>query len=99
MRAPGGASLPFVRKWVRISRAIVFRLSNNVVQINFFDHCKLIINTPAGLVTFIDHHKNTNTYFLESLAGTNHAAYRDLGERLTYAIEAVEALQTNNTAC
>jgi len=59
-----------VKKWVRQQHAIVFRLSQGVVQINFFDHAKLIINTPRGFITFIDKSRQTNTYSISDISST-----------------------------
>jgi hypothetical protein len=36
-------NLEFIKKFVRTERAIVFRLSNSIVQLNFFDHRKLLL--------------------------------------------------------
>ena len=59
-----------VTQWRRHKNAIVFRLSQGVVQINFFDHAKLVLNTSLGLITFIDKSRKTNTYNVKDIAAT-----------------------------
>ena len=59
-----------VKKWLRTKHAIVFRLSQGVIQINFFDHAKLVLNTSLGLITFIDKSRKTNTYHTKDIATT-----------------------------
>lgn len=83
-----------VKKWIRTSQAIVFRLSQGVIQINFFDHAKLIFNAPLGLVTFIDKSRETNTYTLADISKTNSTdeTIADLVERLPYAVEVVNKM-------
>ena len=100
--ARANAALPFVRKWIRTQQAIVFRLSTGVVQLNFFDHCKVILNTPARLVTFIDHSKVSRTYTLDAVAASRHPADADLAARLGAVLEAVGFLQgpvANGATC
>ncbi|CAG9335439.1 unnamed protein product [Blepharisma stoltei] len=38
---------PYVKKWMRTRRAILFRMSNKVVQVVFQDHSELIISTQV----------------------------------------------------
>ncbi len=100
--AGGQSALPFVRKWIRTKHAIVFRLGSNVVQLNFFDHTKLILNTPAGLVTFIDKAKVAQTYSLDEIAIANPPTVHELASRLAYAVEMIPKLQGSHpggTAC
>lgn len=88
---PSKDDMMHVKKWIRTSQAIVFRLSQGVIQINFFDHAKLIFNAPLGLITFIDKSRETNTYTVADIAKTNNAdeVVSDLIERLPYAVEVV----------
>ena len=34
----------YVKKWLRTKHAIIFRLSDKTVQVNFFDHTKIILS-------------------------------------------------------
>jgi hypothetical protein len=45
--AAAAAPLPWVRKWVRTKRAILFRLSNHTVQVCFIDGVSLLLQPPS----------------------------------------------------
>lgn len=45
--------MDFLVKYYRMKNAIVFKLSNDVVQFNFFDHTKILLTEGATVVTFI----------------------------------------------
>ena len=60
---PAAGAMIHMKKWMRTKTAIVFRLSSSVIQINFFNHTKLIINAPVGLPHFHSHtHTRTHTH-------------------------------------
>ena len=50
-------SLLFVVKFFRTSQATFFRLSHRILQVNFFDHCKLIFSAEGQRITFLDPEK------------------------------------------
>lgn len=45
--------MTFVWKWYRSLQAIVFRLSNNVIQFNFYDHTKVFFSQDGLVVSAI----------------------------------------------
>lgn len=49
--------LLFVVKFFRTSQATFFRLSHRILQVNFFDHCKLIFSEEGRIISFIDQEK------------------------------------------
>lgn len=49
--------LLFVVKFFRTSQATFFRLSHRILQVNFFDHCKLIFSDEGRLIHFLDQEK------------------------------------------
>lgn len=51
------SELVFVVKFFRTSQATFFRLSHRVLQVNFFDHCKLIFCDEGRIISFIDQEK------------------------------------------
>jgi hypothetical protein len=53
----GNNELVFVVKFFRTSQATFFRLSHRVLQVNFFDHCKLIFCDEGRMISFIDQEK------------------------------------------
>eukprot|EP00912_Choanoflagellata_sp_UC4_P002385 UC4_evm2s1504 len=82
-------AMPYVKKWLRTKHAIVFRLSNNIVQINFFDHTKFIMNGIAQICTYIDKNRVARTYKLSDLCKSTHNSHAVVMERLTYARDVV----------
>lgn len=84
--------LPHVKKWTRTKHAIVFRLSNSVMQINFFDHSKLVVNIPLGFTTYIDKDRVSRSFFLEDIAKWNSSdeIFGELTSSLTYCSEVIE---------
>ncbi|GAA5928413.1 hypothetical protein JCM10213_005729 [Rhodosporidiobolus nylandii] len=60
-------NMDFLVKYYRMKNAIVFKLSNEVLQFNFYDHTKLIISSSGLLLTFISPSFTLTTYTLPSL--------------------------------
>uniref|UniRef100_K3X142 POLO box domain-containing protein n=1 Tax=Globisporangium ultimum (strain ATCC 200006 / CBS 805.95 / DAOM BR144) TaxID=431595 RepID=K3X142_GLOUD len=48
------AQMEFVKKWVKTRHAVLFCLSNDTFQINFFDSSKLVISQEGRVVTYLD---------------------------------------------
>ncbi len=48
------SGMVFVHKWYKTKDAIVFRLSNGTVQLNFYDHTKLFLTHGAQVVSVIE---------------------------------------------
>ncbi|TDL22776.1 Pkinase-domain-containing protein [Rickenella mellea] len=46
--------MEFVQKYLRMKHVIVFKLSHDVLQFNFYDHTKVILSSQALLVTHIN---------------------------------------------
>ncbi|TKY84812.1 hypothetical protein EX895_005892 [Sporisorium graminicola] len=46
--------MTFVHKWYKTKDAIVFRLSNGTVQLNFYDHTKVFLTHGAQVVSVIE---------------------------------------------
>ena len=51
-----GKLLPivYVKKWMRTKHAIMFRLSNKIVQVSFQDHTEILLNSESRLVTYVN---------------------------------------------
>ncbi|CAI2177724.1 13175_t:CDS:10 [Funneliformis geosporum] len=47
-------NMEFLTKFKRTPHAMMFRLSNRVVQVNFFDHVKIVISEEGYVITYID---------------------------------------------
>lgn len=59
----------FVEKYLRMKHVILFRLSNGLLQFNFYDHTKLILSSDGLVVSVIDKHYVLRTWSLEALLG------------------------------
>jgi len=44
----------FVKKWMKTKHAILFRLSNKVVQVNFEDGSQIVMSCVSKKVSFLD---------------------------------------------
>ncbi|GAA5968768.1 hypothetical protein JCM11641_000725 [Rhodosporidiobolus odoratus] len=60
-------NMDFLVKYYRMKNAIVFKLSNEVLQFNFYDHTKLILTSTGLILTFISPSFTLSTYSLPSL--------------------------------
>ena len=70
-----------VKKWMRTKHAIIFRLSNKLVQVIFFDHTEIILHSENRAVTYVNK-KGERLYFsLESSIDSNNT---EMTKRLNY---------------
>ncbi|KAG5457240.1 MAG: hypothetical protein BJ554DRAFT_2798 [Olpidium bornovanus] len=86
--------LDFLTKYLRTKHAVVFRLSNRVVQLNFFDHTKLILSLDGRLVTYIDRNREMATWTLGQVLVQN---CHELLSRIRYAKDILEQLIAKRT--
>ena len=63
--------LDFITKYLRTKHGVIFRLSNHVFQINFFDHTKLILSQTGQTVTYINAQREMTTKTLEQMLASN----------------------------
>ncbi|KAI8974782.1 Pkinase-domain-containing protein [Trametes punicea] len=54
----------FVQKYLRMKNVIVFQLSHDVLQFNFYDHTKVILSSQGLIVTHIDKDYSLTRYTL-----------------------------------
>lgn len=52
----------YVKKWMRTNHALLFRLSNKIVQINFVDKTELILSSLSKNVTYLNKRGERTTY-------------------------------------
>ncbi|GAA6007712.1 hypothetical protein JCM10207_004850 [Rhodosporidiobolus poonsookiae] len=60
-------NMDFLVKYYRMKNAIVFKLSNDVLQFNFYDHTKLVISLSGLSLTFISPSFELTTFSLPAL--------------------------------
>ena len=73
----------FLKKWVRTKHAILFRLSNQTVQVVFYDHTEILLSSEARIITYVNKRRGRETYHLEDIM--NAVEHKDIKKRLKYA--------------
>ncbi|KIJ59921.1 hypothetical protein HYDPIDRAFT_177620 [Hydnomerulius pinastri MD-312] len=59
--------MDFVQKYLRMKHVIVFKMSHDVLQFNFYDHSKVILSSHGLLVTHIDKNYKLTRYTLSEI--------------------------------
>jgi len=72
---------PYVKKWTSNNHAIMFQLSNKVVQIVFFDKTEAVLSSKAQIVTYVDKRSQVCSYPLSNIL---EVATTELAKRLRY---------------
>ncbi|KAH6577121.1 hypothetical protein BASA60_004200 [Batrachochytrium salamandrivorans] len=62
---PKIGSLDYLTKYLRTKNGVFFRLSNHTLQLNLFDHTKLIISGRGKIITYIDTNREMHTHTLD----------------------------------
>jgi polo-like kinase 1 len=84
-----GNEMVYLKKWVRTKHAIFFRLSDQTVQIVFYDHTEILLTPDERHITYVDKSKNRSTYYLtDELVGCK----EDIAKRLRYTKEILQQL-------
>ena len=68
----------YVKKWMKTKHAILFRLSNKIVQVSFLDQTEIILSSETKIVTYMDKKGQLSTYPLDKkieIYQTNFDAY------------------------
>ncbi|KAF8877248.1 hypothetical protein CPB84DRAFT_1852738 [Gymnopilus junonius] len=59
--------MEWVQKYLRMKHVIVFKMSHDVLQFNFYDHSKLILSSQGLLITHIDKHYKMTRWTLRDV--------------------------------
>jgi len=82
----------YVKKWMKTRHAIMFRLSNKIVQVNFTDKTEIILSSENKLVTYVDKKgERTNYPLATALESTN----TEMAKRLKYTKEILTQMLSN----
>lgn len=84
----------YVKKWMRTKHAIMFRLSNKIVQVNFQDHTEILLNSESRLVTYVNKKGERQTLPLNQALESNNA---EMTKRLKYTKDILTHMLNNNT--
>ena len=82
----------YVKKWMRTRHAIMFRLSNKIVQVNFQDHTEIVLSSETRMVTYVDKKGERLTY---PLASALESANLEMSKRLKYTKDILTHMLSN----
>ncbi|EFC37695.1 predicted protein [Naegleria gruberi] len=71
----------FVKRWLRTSHAVIFRLSNKIVQVCFHDQTEIILTGDSNLVSYTDPQGVRTTYALNKVVKS---PSQEIAKRLKY---------------
>jgi hypothetical protein len=85
----------YVKKWMRTRHAIMFRLSNKVVQVNFQDHTEIMLSSETKVVTYVNKKGERCTYPLNSAMESSNL---EMVKRLKYTKDILTHMLNANAA-
>lgn len=78
----------FVRKWMKSTHAVIFCLTNGAIQVNYYDHSKLMLFNDGRECTFIDKQARAKTiHTMDALD-----QHPDIAKRLKYTRTILEQM-------
>mmetsp|Transcript_4690 Transcript_4690/g.3875 ORF Transcript_4690/g.3875 Transcript_4690/m.3875 type:complete len:175 (-) Transcript_4690:528-1052(-) len=82
----------YVKKWMKTRHAIMFRLSNKIVQVNFTDKTEIILSSENKLVTYVNKKGERSNY---PLATALESSNTEMAKRLKYTKEILTHMLNN----
>jgi len=83
----------YVKKWMKTKHAIMFRLSNKIVQVNFTDKTEIILSSENKIVTYVNKKGERSNY---PLATALESSNQEMAKRLKYTKEILTHMLNNN---
>ena len=83
----------YVKKWMKTKHAIMFRLSNKIVQVNFTDKTEIILSSENKMVTYVNKKGERSNY---PLANALESSNTEMAKRLKYTKEILTHMLNNN---
>jgi polo-like kinase 1 len=83
----------YVKKWMKTKHAVMFRLSNKVVQVNFTDKTEIILSSEKKLVTYVNKKGERSQHPLATALESNNP---EMAKRLKYTKEILTHMLGNN---
>lgn len=84
--------LVYVKKWMKTRHAIMFRLSNKIVQVNFTDKTEILLSSENKMVTYVNKRSERSHY---PLATALESANTEMAKRLKYTKEILTHMLNN----
>lgn len=76
--------LIYVKKWMKTKHAIIFRLNNKIVQVNFADKTEIILSSENRMVTYVNKKAERSQF---PLATALESPNQEMTKRLKYTKE------------
>ena len=87
-------NLVYVKKWIRTKHAILFRLSNKIVQICFLDSTEIILKGEYKMVTYINKKNEKLNYPLSTAMESDN---KEMTKRLKYTKDILTHMLNSNS--
>ena len=84
----------YVKKWMKTKHAILFRLSNKIVQVSFLDQTEIILSSETKVVTYMDKKGQLSTYPLNTALDSNNY---EMTKRLKYTKQILMHMLTSKS--
>ena len=84
----------YVKKWMKTKHAILFRLSNKIVQVSFLDQTEIILSSETKIVTYTDKKGQITNYPLNTALDSNNY---EMTKRLKYTKQILMHMLTANS--
>ena len=84
----------YIKKWMRTKNAILFRLSNKIVQVCFLDQTEIILSSETKVVTYVGKKGERLNYPLTTALESNNV---DMTKRLKYTKQILMHMLTART--
>jgi polo-like kinase 1 len=78
---------------MRTKHAILFRLSNKLVQVNFQDNTEILLSSETKLVTYVNKKGERTTY---TLSNAFESTNQEMSKRLKYTKDILTHMLNNN---
>ena len=82
----------YVKKWMKTKHAILFRLSNKIVQVSFLDQTEIILSSETKIVTYMDKKGQLSTYPLNTALDSSNY---EMTKRLKYTKQILMQMLTS----
>jgi len=83
----------YVKKWLKTKHAVMFRLSNKVVQVTFQDETEIILSSESKVITYVNKKGERLNYHLNTALESNNT---EMIKRLKYTREILTRMLKQN---
>ena len=83
----------YVKKWMKTRHAIMFRLNNKLVQVNFTDKTEILLSSENKIVTYVNKKGERSNYPLSTALESSNT---EMSKRLKYTKEILTHMLTIN---